>query len=185
LPAIQKDLQFLAYQQEELHKLTIRQKAMMAGILSGVEGLPAEERQAALKKLNNDMIELEYEAYNILIPFQRLRIDQIRNQNLVRASEPTAGLTHQRLVTMLGLTESQLQSIREKARDVDAKLREKVEKLRKEIAIEKDLARRELLALLTEDQRKLYYAAIGEMIDLTEARQEFVPRPATPTQPTR
>jgi hypothetical protein len=83
-----------------------------------------------------------------------LRIDQIRFQQLVRANDATAGLTNYRLVESLKLNESQLKEIRAKGDEVNKKLEEALAKLRKEIEAEKEKARAEVLALLTEEQRK-------------------------------
>ena len=120
-----------------------------------------------------ELLKVDDAAYELLLPFQRKRLDQILNQATIRASDPTAGLTHKNMVAALALTEKELQAIRAKGNEVDAKLKEKLESLRKEMKVARDLARREVLALLTDDQRKLYLELNGDFIDISE------PVPAT------
>jgi len=184
-PAIQEELQLVDYQLEELEKTSLRRKALMGAVLPHIEQMPSNERQPALKKLQEDLTTIESETYSKLLPFQKVRLDQIAKQVQIRASDSTAGLTHYRMVATLGLTEAQLESIREKAATVDAKLQEKLEHLRKEIEAEKDKARGEVLSLLTEQQRKDYHAMIGPIVDLSLPKQPLRPPPGALVKPQR
>jgi len=166
-PAIQKELDLADFQFVELEKLNLRLKAVMGDVLPRVDTMPKEERQIALSKMQDELASIQADAYNMLLPFQKTRVDQLAKQAQIRASEPTAGLMHYKMVAALGLSETQLQAIREKSAEVDAKLQEKLNRLRQEIDSEKDKARREILALLTDQQRKDYNAMLGAIIELT------------------
>jgi hypothetical protein len=175
-PVVQKELEIVDSQWDQLEQLSAQRKAILSLVLSKIDQLPAEERSAALKKLQEDIAAIEIEAYNVLIPHQRRRIDQIKNQTLVRASDPTGGLTHHRLVALLELSDEQQKAVKERATEVDAKLQEKLEALRKQIEEEKTKARRDVLSVLTEQQRKIYREFIGEL--LNEDGPKFVPSAA-------
>jgi hypothetical protein len=181
-PTVRQALELVDYQLDELEKLSLQRKVIMGGVLPTLEQVPVEERQDQLKKMQENLAATEKEAYQLLLPFQKLRIDQIKNQVLTRAYEPTAGLTHHRMVTALDLREDQLKVIREKAAEVDQKLQERLEALRKQIAEERDKARREVLAVLTEEQRRNYQAIVGEPVDLSEPKP-IKPHPAAFVDP--
>ncbi len=175
-PTVQKDLEIVDSQWDQLQQLSTERKTVLTLVLSKVDQLPVDERRGALQQLQEDMAALELKAYNVLIPFQRRRIDQLKNQTLMRASQPTAGLTHHRMVALLELTAEQQKAIHDRASEVDAKLQEKLEELRKQIEEEKAKTRRELLSLLTEQQRKIYQEVIGEIFN--EDGPKFIPSAA-------
>jgi hypothetical protein len=173
IPAVQGHLELADFQFDELEKIRLERTAVIGSMLPRVDALPPEDRPKALKEVQERLAEVEKKAYITLLPFQRLRIDQIRFQQLVRANDATAGLTNYRLVESLKLNESQLKEIRAKGDEVNKKLEEALAKLRKEIEAEKEKARAEVLALLTEEQRKQYHAAMGQIVDLSEPKQNF------------
>jgi hypothetical protein len=178
-PIIRQELQVIPMQAEEIEKLAANRSAILAAGLTELRfGGLKEDRVAAHKKMQTNLLAVENKAYELLLPFQQKRLDQIVNQVAVRAGEPTAGLIHKDMVAALGLTEKELQAIRVKGAEVDARLKEKLEKLRLEMKAARDSARREVLSLLSEDQRRLYAEINGEYIDINEPVPPPPPKPA-------
>ena len=120
-------------------------------------GLSAEERREKYSEFREKMrTELETGLNDILLPQQRDRLNQIRFQ---MSSRGTSGLTSDRAVEQLGLSDDQVKKLQERAEKLRTELREKLQQLEKE-------AREELLEVLTPEQRKKYEDLVGEPFEL-------------------
>jgi hypothetical protein len=166
-PAVRNELGLAGAQIAELIRLEADRQGLLVSQLE-LNQLTIEERTAAYNEFKRQMRELGEQAIAVLLPHQRDRLDQIMRQEAMRTSEAHVGLTDPRLIEHLGLAEPQLQVIRTKAMEADAKLKERLAVLLKEIEQAKQQARDEVLGSLTPQQRKTYEEFIGEPFDLRQ-----------------
>ena len=163
--AVLEQLEIAPFQQEELDEKVSKQKARVAEVAAMLRAAKPEERPAIMEQLRAEQTLTEQDVYDILLPHQRLRLMQLSRQSLTKPTDVTAGLLHKRTVEALGLTESQLADVKAKASEVEGRLKERIEALKKEIEREQGQARTEVLSVLTEEQRKRYQEFYGPIID--------------------
>jgi hypothetical protein len=111
------------------------------------------------------MAEFDRREEEVLLPHQRRRLAQLRLQELTNAQGMFAGLNHPRMTETLKLSDEQVERIKATAQETDAKLKERIEKLEREIKLARDEARQRILGELSDQQRRLYSEALGPIAD--------------------
>ena len=169
--AIQKELELVSDQVDAIKEAQDRQREMMREVFMGardrMQGLDNEERQELFKEIQEEMKEantgLEKEVMEELLPHQISRLKQIFNQaQSNRNGGAQSGKMSESLVEDLGLTEEQLQELKEKAAEVSAKLKEKVAKLQAQ-------AQNEIFSsVLTKEQLEKYEELMGDKFEFPE-----------------
>ena len=169
--AIQKELELVSDQVDAIKEAQDRQREMMREVFMGardrMQGLDNEERQELSKEIQEEMKEantgLEKEVMEELLPHQISRLKQIFNQaQSNRNGGAQSGKMSESLVEDLGLTEEQLQELKEKAAEVSAKLKEKVAKLQAQ-------AQNEIFSsVLTKEQLEKYEELMGDKFEFPE-----------------
>ncbi len=167
LHSVQKDLELVADQVDDLVKLDVTRRQLISR-LSRINDFEFDERKRVYTAFQQDLTRLEQQATAILLPHQLKRLNQIVFQEMVEAGEPHCGLTHFRAVEHLGLVEPQLQVVRAKALEAESKFKKRVDELMAELAKAKQEARAEVLSTLTPEQRKKYDELVGEPVKLRE-----------------
>jgi hypothetical protein len=164
-PEVRGELDLVDYQVEEIEKLIAQRAQIGSGFARKVSMLPLPERRPFFEQTQQELALLDQQVIKLLLPKQIDRLRQIDLQIAVQADAPNAGLTNKKLVEALGLSVAQTQAIEAEAAELEAKLKEKIEALKKEVAKAKDEARREVLKHLTEEQRAEYQRLVGPVID--------------------
>lgn len=119
-----------------------------------LEGLSDEERREAVRdKLAASEEQTEKKIEGILFPKQFQRVLQIKAQYATRNG--TRGLTGRTMVEALGLTEEDIEKLREKAPEVAKEVREKTAKAQRE-GVDK------LLSVLSASKRQKYKKLVGD-----------------------
>jgi hypothetical protein len=171
-PGVRRDLEITGDQLKQLEELSVLRSVVASTSFTEIRRLDnIEERREAHGRMQRDLAALEMKAYELLIPIQQKRLVQIHTQLMISAAQPTAGLTHKYMVDQLGLSERDMQAIRERAREVDVRLSQRLEALRKEISDARASAHRELLGVLTPDQRGRYDELVGDLVELDEPKE--------------
>ena len=108
----------------------------------------------------------------ILLPHQRKRFDQLRLQTQMRNSGAGA-LENEKLIEQLGITDEQREELKKKRAEVEEKLRQKLDQLRKE-------AQDEIFSVLTPAQRDTLKELVGREFEFKSTlRQMPMPGPAS------
>lgn len=107
------------------------------------------------EKIQSQMGTVETDLKEILLPHQVTRLDELYFQMQASRSGTDGMLSNPKIKERLGLTDEQLEEIKEKAEEVKEDLDEKIEALRAE-------ARDEILSVLTSDQQKQIKEMMGD-----------------------
>ena len=166
--AVQKELELVADQVDAIKEAQDRQREMMREVFMGardrMQGLDNEERQELFREIQEEMktanTELEDEVMQELLPHQISRLKQLYNQAQTnRSGGAQSGSMPNSLVEELGLTEDQLQELKEKAAEVSQRLKEKVAKLQAQ-------AQNEIFSsVLTKEQLDKYEELMGDKFE--------------------
>lgn len=169
--AIQKELELVSDQVDAIKEAQDRQREMMREVFMGardrMQGLDNDERQELFKEIQDEMKEantgLEDEVMEELLPHQISRLKQIFNQaQSNRSGGPQSGSMSNSLVEDLGLTEKQVEDLKEKAAEVSKRLKEKIAKLQAQ-------AQDEIFSsVLTKDQLAKYEELMGDSFEFPE-----------------
>lgn len=172
--SVQKELELVDDQLEMIKEVQSRQRdgmrELFMGMRDSMQGMSGDERQEAFAEIQEKMRksnkELEDEALEELLPHQTERLKQIHVQAQTRRNGgPTSGRISETLVDELGLTDEQIENLREKAEEVSAKLKEKVAKLTAQ-------AQEEIFsAVLSKDQHAKYKELMGDAFEFEERRR--------------
>jgi len=178
-PEVSEEVGLDEAQAKEIHRLHTARGMIVSTAMSDINLHPdREERAAIYRKMREEIANQDQAALALLRPEQQQRLKQISAQRTVRATDRYAGLTHPLMVSALGLTEVHLQVIRDKAQAIDQRLQTRLQELRKQEQEARENARQELLALLSEEQRKTYRDLLGDIVEPTSAAQ--LQRPLAP-----
>jgi len=165
--SVREELDLVPEQEEKLREIGARMREKMREEFAGLRDLSAEERRERYGEIREKMAEIQEEMQDevngILLPQQRDRLAQIRFQMQTRRGG-AGGLTSQPVVEALGITDEQLEKVRQKEQEVREELAEKIRQAQQE-------ARSEILSVLTPEQRKKYEELTGEPFELR--RQAF------------
>jgi Spy/CpxP family protein refolding chaperone len=168
---VRSEIELSEDQQAELETLgqTIRDEMRqeMQGMFEGMRDLSDDERQAKFGEIRSRFEEINKDAearmQKVLLPHQFDRLKQIDLQSRLQRGGADA-LSEGELAETLGLTESQREQIREKSEEVQKDLNEKIAQLRVD-------ARKQLLEVLTPEQRAKLESMMGSDFALPE--QQF------------
>jgi hypothetical protein len=169
---VQKELELVEDQLELIEDIRNRQREGMRDLFMGArdrfQGMSDDERRKAFqdiqKKMQESNKELEAEALEELLPHQTSRLKQLLAQaQSSRNGGPTSGRLSEGLIEELGLTDKQIEELKEKAAEVSEKLKEKVAKLQAQ-------AQEEIFSsVLSADQHAKYKELMGDAFEF-EAR---------------
>ena len=169
--AVQKELELVEDQLDLINEIRDRQREAMRDLFMGArdrfQGMSDDERRKAFediqKKMQESNKQLEAEALEELLPHQVTRLKQLVAQAQTRRNGgPTSGRLSEDLIEELGLTEKQVEELRAKAEEVNAKLREKVAKLQAQ-------AQEEIFSsVLSADQHAKYKELMGDAFEFED-----------------
>ena len=124
------------------------------------ESLMAEIRE----KIQAQMGAVETELNEILLPHQVARLDELHFQMQASRSGTEGMLSNPRVKERLGLTDEQIQKIKDKAEEVKTNLDAEIKALR-------ESAKEEILSVLTSDQQKQIKEMMGDSFDFDQNRR--------------
>jgi len=160
---IQKELDLVPEQLEQLQALAEKRRQRRRPDWSGFRDLTEEQRRERFAKMREEMqqrqAESTKEVEGVLLRHQVERLRQIQLQMQVQRGGTTGALSSDQVVQLLGITEEQLEKLREVRADVEKEMQEKMAEVREE-------ARQKLLQVLTPEQRKKLEKALGEKFTL-------------------
>lgn len=125
------------------------------------EGGGGFDREKIMEVMQEKRAELETKVNDILLPHQLDRLKQLSVQSRMRRGGAQNALESDEARDRLGISDEQLDEIREVAEKAQEEMQEKVAKLQKE-------AREKVLAVLTPEQRELWKEMIGDDFTFAE-----------------
>lgn len=160
---VQAELELLDDQKKQVNDLREKSTQKMRelfGNLRGGEGgdRRGDELRDAFRKAAE---ETQAEVDKILLPHQTKRLKQLEVQMQMRGRGVLGALGGGDVPEKLGISEEQREKLREKAQGLDEEVRKKTAELRKQ-------AQEQLIASLTEDQRKQFNELIGEPFEFKD-----------------
>lgn len=160
LPQVEKELELAEFQREKIKKLRDHINAEMRDGYAKLRDLPREQRTKKYYEQMNELSEdVEKTLQEILLDHQRDRLKQVSLQLSLRYRGVAATLGKSDLSEALGLSEKQQEELGEKRVELNKKLQQEYQRLRKE-------AQQELLEdVLTSKQLRELKKLMGE--DLT------------------
>ena len=157
---VAKELELVDDQVEQIQEIGNGIGEKMRERFQELRNLPDDERREAFGSIAEEIQEeIEKELSDVLLPHQMKRLKQIQMQQSLRGGGAN-GLTRGPLADELGITEEQIEELREKAEEVQEELQEEIRKLQEE-------AREEILTVLTPAQRRKYKELIGEPFEFS------------------
>ncbi len=167
------ELDIIDDQREKLQQLRDEVQQRRQDFGKTVRELPAEKRVDFIREFSNLLSANTDEKVNeILLPHQRKRFDQLRLQTQMRNSGAGA-LENEKLIEQLGITDEQREELKKKRAEVEEKLRQKLDQLRKE-------AQDEIFSVLTPAQRDTLKELVGREFEFKSTlRQMPMPGPAS------
>ena len=164
---IQKELELVDDQIETLKEIQEEQRDAMRETFMGMrekfQNMDESERSGAWTEIQEELKSSneKYDglANDVLLPHQVARLKQLLVQNQTRRSGgASSGTLPPTLVEELGITDEQMEALKEKAEEVRKKMDEKIAKIRKQ-------AEEEILSVLDSDQRAKYKELVGDAYD--------------------
>ena len=165
---VQEELELVDDQIDEIEELSNEMRQSMRDMFSDrrdeMRDASDEERREMWSEMQVEMkkqyADLSPKIEAVLLPAQVQRLAEIKMQATVRRS---GGLTSERggqaLKDQLGLSDEQLEAMKEKAAEVSKTLEAKIAKLRKQ-------AESQVLSVLDPEQRAKYVELMGESYDV-------------------
>lgn len=163
--SVQKELEVVPSQLEDIRKLGDEMRNSMRDMFQGMRNASEDERREMFDKLRTAREDVEKDLEKVLMPAQLQRLKQIQVQQQSRGRGGVS-FSNPRIVEALGLTEAQLADLRDKAEELQNEMRAKVEELRKQ-------ADAELLQMLTPDQQKKWKEMMGDPFEMEQERGGF------------
>lgn len=162
-PQIIEELEIVEEQQEKLRELAEEAREEMREMFSGMRDLDPEERREAFGEMREKMQkfqgEMQEKLNKVLMPHQRERLEQIRVQMSMRFGGMQGLLGREDIREKLGITEDQVEKLREKATELN-------EEMQKEIAEIREKTREKLMKTLTPEQQEQLKKMIGDPFEL-------------------
>ncbi|MCS7305133.1 MAG: Spy/CpxP family protein refolding chaperone [Thermoguttaceae bacterium] len=164
-PAVVKELELTEEQQAKLREIGEQMRERMREQFAGMRDLPPEEREARFREMREKMEaqvkEIQEKVNQILLPHQVKRLDQIAFQTRARMGGGGLGglIDDQEIVKKLGLTEEQVQKLRQIRDEVRERLRTLPQQIQKE-------AEEKAMQVLTEQQRQMLKELMGERFEM-------------------
>lgn len=164
---VQEELELLDDQKEQIRALTEKSRERMGELVRGRRGgdnnaggnANFDELRETMRKVNEEM---QAEIDKILLPHQSKRLKQLEAQLRMRGGVMALG----GMAEQLGISEEQMDKLREKSRGLEEELRKKTAELRKQM-------NEQLMAELTDEQRKQITELIGEPFEFRDEPPQF------------
>lgn len=163
-----EELELVEDQVEQLNDLQDDMRDVFRESFSGMrdrfrdENVDREELMAEIReKIQSQMGNVETDLNKILLPHQVSRLDELYFQMQASRSGTDGMLSNPKVKERLGLTDEQIEEIKEKAEEVKEELDEKIAELREE-------AREEILSVLTSDQQKQIKEMMGDSFEFEQ-----------------
>ena len=154
---VQKELELVDDQIDKLRDLGEEMRNAMREVFQGIDfrNMTEEDRNALREKMREATGDIREKLEEILLPHQRERFQQLQLQAQMRGGTARA-LGSEAVREALGISEDQVNELREKAEQANRELNEKIQKLREE-------ARTELLeSVLSKEQLAKFEELLGE-----------------------
>lgn len=164
-PAVVKELELTEEQQAKLREIGQQMRERMREQFSGFRDLSPEEREARFREMREKMEaqvkEIQEKVNQILLPHQVKRLDQITFQMRARIGGGGLGglIDDQEMVKQLGLTEEQVQKLRQIRDEARERLRTLPQQIQKE-------AEEKAMNVLTEQQKQMLKELMGERFEM-------------------
>lgn len=151
---VQKELELVEDQVDDIKSLQEEQREAAGDMFRAMRD--GGDRDEMMEKFRELTKEYEDKANDILLPHQVKRLKQLVVQDQTRRSGgATTGSLPESMVEELGITEEQLEEMKEKAESVREKMNEKIAKIRAQ-------AQEEILSVLDSEQRARYKEMVGD-----------------------
>lgn len=169
---VRDELELVDDQVEAIEALTDDMRAEMQDMFSGMRdnfrNMNEDERREFMEEIREKMTNLnkdfEGRVFDELLPHQVDRLKQLMFQSQSgRGGGLSRGSIPENLIEELGITEDQIEKMREKAESVREDLNKKIAKLQQQ-------AEEEILSVLDAEQRERYKELMGESFDFGENR---------------
>ena len=151
LPQVEKELDLADYQREKIKELRETITAEMRTGYAKLRDFPREERtKKYYEQLNELSLDVDKRLQKILLPHQRDRLKQVSLQLSMRYRGTAHALGQSELSEALGISEEQQNQLKEKRGEMNKKLQQEYQRLRKEAQqelLEEILTRRQLRKL--------------------------------------
>jgi hypothetical protein len=160
-PQIQKELEIVPEQKEQLDKLSRESQAKMAEAYKGLSEVPAEERQSKYYELLRESTEAtEKEVRKVLLPIQIKRLQQIVLQMKLQQLQwgMAAGFASDELADELKITDEQRAEFQKKEKELREEIQKKTQEFYKKLQEE---SREKLMDVLTPEQKQKLAALTG------------------------
>jgi Spy/CpxP family protein refolding chaperone len=156
-PEVVKELELTDDQVDQVKVVSDKAREALGELFRGGGGRGGnnEERTEKMRTLNADS---QKQIDKILLPHQVKRLKQLEFQQRVARAGTTGAVTSETAVEALEITDSQKEALTEKAKEIEADLRQKMAKLRAE-------AQAKLLEALTPAQRAKWKEVAGDPFD--------------------
>ncbi len=162
---VRDEIELVEEQEEQLRELGNRLRDEMRSVFGELRELPAEERRdAMMAKFEAQRERVQQELGNILLDHQMERLDQLQLQARLQRGGAADALGSTEIREKLGLTDDQLEQMRQTAAVAEQELRETIRKATEE-------ARNKVLSVLTPDQRATWEAMTGTSFEFENNRR--------------
>lgn len=162
---VQKELELLDDQIEQLQKLAEGQREKMREAFQGTQDLSREERMQKFQELmQKNREDQDKEIAGVLLPHQMKRLKQIQFQMRSRGGIGRAA-GNEELAKELGITDAQKEKLQAKAQELEEEIRQQLNELREK-------AQNELLSILTPTQQAKWKEMAGEPFEMEMQRPQ-------------
>lgn len=164
-PAVVKELELTEDQQAKLREIGEQMRERMREQFAGMRDLSQEEREARFRemreKMEAQMKEVREKVNQILLPHQQKRLEQIAFQMRLRMGGGGLGglIDNEETVKKLGLTEDQIQKLRQIREETMERLRTLPQQIQKE-------AEEKAMNVLTDQQKQMLKELMGERFEM-------------------
>ena len=159
-PTVQKELELVEDQEDKLRELAEQMRNRFRSIFSDMRDRDPQERFRVMReRMEDEQKKMQAQLGEILLPHQLERFQQLQLQTQLQRGRTADVLGSDELRQKLGLTDEQVEKMRETAREAQQELQEKMAKAQQE-AVEK------ILSVLTPEQRRQWDALVGTPANL-------------------
>jgi hypothetical protein len=153
-PDVREEIELVEEQEEQLRDLQNKMRDGMRSVFTEIRDLPEEERRdAMMARMQEQQESIKKEMESILLDHQLERLKQLQLQSQLQGGAANA-LASNDVREALGLTDEQLEEMRQVASEAEAELREQIRKATEE-------ARSKVLDVLTAEQRAKWEQMTG------------------------
>lgn len=171
---VQKELDLVDDQVEELKALQEEVQNEMRDMFSGMRDMDPSERESAMEdlrsKMESKMTDFQKRVDEVLLPHQQKRLKQLTVQSQSRGRGIGSGLLSDTVKKELDITSEQEEKMREAAEKAQEEYQAELRKLQSKFEDR-------VLNQLTDDQRKKYKELVGDAFDFGQMRFGGGPQP--------